>query len=124
MPEPENKIMENNPPKRGRGRPKGSPNRVQADIRQAMLKLSPKAQTRLAELLDSGDEKIALAAVNSILDRAHGRPIQAIAAPEAPIQVNLDVVRQSILERLERLAAAQERAKAAENAGRVIEHVV
>ena len=39
---------------------------------------SAKALRRLAELMDSEDERVALAACNSVLDRAWGKPTLAV----------------------------------------------
>jgi hypothetical protein len=55
------------------GRP-GVPEVIKAKLRE----LSPRAVTRLGQLLDSSDERIALEATRTILDRLLGRPaIQA-----------------------------------------------
>jgi hypothetical protein len=55
------------------GRP-GVPEVIKAKLRE----LSPRAVTRLGQLLDSADERIALEAARTILDRHLGRPaIQA-----------------------------------------------
>jgi len=67
----------------GRGRPKGVLNRTTAEIKAWALQHSPKARKRLLELLESQDEKIALAACNTIFDRAYGKPTQTVeAGPE------------------------------------------
>ncbi len=60
------------------GRPKKTPEMREAE-RLAREK-SPRAITRLAEIMESADEKAAVSACNAILDRALGKPVQAITA--------------------------------------------
>ena len=57
----------------GSGRKRGSPNKVAKDIREALASYSPAAQAKLVALLDSEDDRIALAAAKEILDRVHGK---------------------------------------------------
>lgn len=42
----------------------------------------PDAVMKLIALMDSADEKVSLAACNSVLDRGIGKPLQAIAGDE------------------------------------------
>ena len=79
----------NSAPVRGRpfppgvsGNPSGRP-KVIAELQQAAEEGSPAAVRRLVELIDSDDERIALAAVNSILDRVMGKPRQAVEVSAA-----------------------------------------
>jgi hypothetical protein len=51
---------------------------VIAELQRAADEGSPAAVRRLVELIGSGDERIALAAANSILDRVMGKPRQAV----------------------------------------------
>lgn len=60
------------------GRPKKSKNLFDAE--QACKGLAPDAFKTLSELLDSDNETIRLKAVQMILDRAYGKPKQAIDA--------------------------------------------
>ena len=59
------------------GNPGGRP-KPPDGLRTKLAKLSPRAVECLAELLDSGDERVRLEAAKTILDRHLGRPaIQA-----------------------------------------------
>ena len=59
------------------GNPGGRP-KPPDGLRARLAKLSPRAVERLAELLDSDDERVCLEAARTILDRHLGRPaIQA-----------------------------------------------
>ena len=55
------------------GRPKGL-----AEIRELAREHGPWAITRLRELAEGGDGKVAVAAVRELLDRGYGRPVQAV----------------------------------------------
>src|SRR5689334_22661048 len=106
-------------PKTG-GRTKGSRNKVGRDIRELARAHSPAAISVLVDVM--GDSRAAPAArvlaANTVLVWAHGKPPQAIPVPEAPIQtINLEIMRQQIRAKLERIAAAREEA----TAGRLIE---
>lgn len=63
----------------GKGRKK-----IPEDVKKAFRDLTPKAITRLAELLNSENEKVAIQAVQEVLNRALGKPVQAT-------DVNMDV---------------------------------
>lgn len=58
--------------------------KIPEDVKKAFHDLTPKAITRLAQLLDSTNEKVAVQAVQEILNRALGKPVQAT-------DVNMDV---------------------------------
>lgn len=67
------------------------------------------AVRRIVALMDSEDERIALAAAMNIADRAFGKPTQVIAGdPEQPITVNVDDTRERVLGRLASVAARLE----------------
>ncbi len=68
-------------PKTG-GRKKGTPNKTTAEIRSAAQAHGPAALKKLAALVESKDERVAVAACNAILDRAYGRPVQALSGPD------------------------------------------
>ncbi len=68
-------------PKTG-GRQKGSPNKTTAEIRKAAQEHGPAALKKLAALVESEDERVAVGACNAILDRAYGRPVQALSGPD------------------------------------------
>ncbi len=72
---------------RSPGRPKGSPNKATKDIRAAAMEYTDAALARLAHLMHHAEsEVVRAAAANALLDRAHGRPAQAITgADEAPL---------------------------------------
>lgn len=63
------------PKPEGSGRQPGTPNRVGKEARDLAGKYTTKAFKRLAEMLDSKDDKAAAIACREILDRAYGRPI-------------------------------------------------
>lgn len=63
----------------GAGRPKGAVNKATADIREAAQEYSQEALDTLAKVMRDGDSAAAkVAAANSILDRAHGKPKQSM----------------------------------------------
>jgi len=63
----------------GAGRPKGAVNKATADIREAAQQYSDEALAVLAEVMKTGDSAASrVAAANSILDRAHGKPRQSV----------------------------------------------
>jgi len=65
----------------GAGRKKGSINKATADIREAAQQYTEQALTVLVEIAMNGESEAArVAAANSILDRAHGKPRQAVDA--------------------------------------------
>ena len=68
-------------PKTG-GRQKGTPNKTTAEIRKAAQVHGPAALKKLVALTKSEDEKVVLAACNAILDRAYGRPVQALSGSD------------------------------------------
>lgn len=80
-------------PKTG-GRSKGTLNKATADVKAMAGKHTAKAIKRLAGLIDSDDEKVAVAASNAILDRAVGKPAQAItgAGGEPLLGTVLDLI--------------------------------
>src|SRR5438876_7935982 len=57
--------------------PSGRP-KIVDEIRQLARQHAPDAFKRVCELVDSEDERTALAAAQEILNRAYGRPMQAI----------------------------------------------
>lgn len=59
------------------GNPSGRP-KVAKTVTDIAHENSERAMRRLAKLIDSEDEKTALAAANAILDRAVGKPKQSI----------------------------------------------
>lgn len=74
----------------GAGRKPGVPNKVKREIAEAAQEYSDKALEVLADvMLNSDNAGSRVAAANAILDRAHGKPAQAVKVAgdqDAPIQ--------------------------------------
>jgi hypothetical protein len=84
-----NKKMPDN---RQRGRPKGSVNKVTADIRAAAQAYTDDALATLAQIMKAGESEAArVAAANSILDRGFGKPRQALDV-EAQVKSDFTVI--------------------------------
>lgn len=62
------------------GRPKGALNKATRAVKEAALEFSDKALSTLAEIMQSPEHPAAarVSAANAILDRAHGKPAQAL----------------------------------------------
>lgn len=82
------------------GRPKGAPNKVTRDVREAAMKYSTRALQTLATIMGSKKyaEAARVAAARELLNRAHGMPTTHLEA-----NVNL----------LERLSATEQETLAA-----------
>ena len=75
------------------GNPGGKPKAI-ASLIELTRKLTPKCIRVLEECLDSDDERVRVAAANSLIDRAWGKPAQAVAvtgADGAPFAVVIDL---------------------------------
>lgn len=70
------------PGERRGGRKKGTPNKATADVRAAAQAYSDDALKTLASIMRSTKQPAAarVSAATAILDRAHGKPTQAIVA--------------------------------------------
>lgn len=69
----------------GAGRPKGAVNKATASIREAAQEHSAQALQVLVQVATAGESEAArVAAANSILDRAHGKPAQAVQVSGDP----------------------------------------
>ena len=67
------------PARPGAGRPKGALNKVTRDIKALAAEHSPAALATLVQIATSGESEAArVAAANSLLDRAYGKPRQEI----------------------------------------------
>ena len=55
------------------GNPGGRP-RVSGEVRELAQSKAPRAFERLVELMESKDQRVAMAASNAVLDRAYGKP--------------------------------------------------
>lgn len=63
----------------GSGRPKGVPNKATAEIKAIAQPYSEEAVHTLAQIMREGESEAAkVSAANSILDRAWGKPSQAV----------------------------------------------
>jgi hypothetical protein len=68
------------------GNPSGRPAKVK-EIESLAQAHTPQAFAKIVELLDCKDARVALAAANSILDRAFGKPAQSVAAKVETLDV-------------------------------------
>lgn len=59
------------------GNPTGRP-KVDPEVRELALRNGPKAFRKICKLIDSDDERIALAASQYVCDRAWGKAVQAV----------------------------------------------
>ena len=91
--------MESNPApnagNRGKGRPRGSTNKATAELKKYAQKYTKRAISRLAYLSEKAkSEQAQVAACNALLDRGHGKAIQAVemSGPDgSAIPVSLEV---------------------------------
>jgi hypothetical protein len=84
------------PPKGVRigGRQKGTPNKATADVKALAREHGADAIKRLAHLMQKAEsEQAQVAACKELLDRAYGKPAQAIVGDdEAPIKTVMEIV--------------------------------
>ncbi len=101
------------------GNPIGRP-KIVGEIRELAAAKAPRAFERVCELVESADPRIALAAAQEILNRAYGRPVQAVESEVRKIDISalyLDATK-----RVNEEARAAEQAKVIEgNAARADE---
>lgn len=64
------------------GRQKGTPNKATADLKAIAKSMEPEATKRLAKLLRSENEAVALGAVREVYDRAFGKATTTIGNAE------------------------------------------
>lgn len=84
------------PGERRGGRRKGSLNKATADIREAAQEYTAEALSVLAEVMRGGDSAAArVAAANSILDRGHGKPKQAVDV-DGSLNLAINEIRRTI----------------------------
>lgn len=60
------------------GRKSGTPNKATADVKAAAQVYTGEAVDKLAYWMRSDNAKASVAACNALLDRAHGKPPQAL----------------------------------------------
>lgn len=83
--------------KRGRGRPKGALNKATATVKEAAQAFTNDALEVLAKIMKSGESEAArVAAANSILDRGHGKPKQALDV-EADVKTTITRIERQIV---------------------------
>lgn len=85
------------------GRPKKTPEMREAE--ELARKRSPDAMRRLIALMDCEDPHAAIKAANAVLDRAFGKPVQAVSGPDGgPIQIeaSAELARQQLAAMLAR----------------------
>lgn len=82
------------PGERRGGRQKGTPNKATSDIKAAARLHGEAAIKRLAHLMQKAEsEQAQVAACKELLDRAYGKPAQAIVGDdEAPIKTVMEIV--------------------------------
>jgi len=68
-------------PKLG-GRQKGTPNKLTSDIKAIAREMTPAATARLALLLQSDNDSVALGAVKEVYDRAFGKATTVVGNEE------------------------------------------
>jgi hypothetical protein len=83
------------------GNPGGRPKAV-VGVAMVARENCPRAIERLAELMDSDDERVAVAACNAVLDRGLGKPAQSIRKTVTHVRKN---PRELSLEELEKRLA-------------------
>lgn len=67
----------------GAGRPKGSPNKATASLRDVARQYTEQAIETLVQIALAGESEAArVAAANSILDRGYGKPSQVLSGDE------------------------------------------
>ena len=82
------------PGERRGGRQKGTPNKATAEIREIARQHGAAAVERLAYLMTRAEsEQAQVAACKELLDRAYGKPAQAIVGDdEAPVKTVMEIV--------------------------------
>jgi hypothetical protein len=101
-------FVKGTPKPPGSGRKKGGTNKIGSDVRELAQVHTPAALAALVEVMNDKEAPPAarVMAAQAILDRGHGKVPQAITGgPPAPV-VNLELVRQQILAKIERAAAS------------------
>jgi hypothetical protein len=75
------------PAKNKGGRPPGRLNKQTEEVKAWAMGLVPIAKKRLAELIQSEDEKVAAVAIREVLNRAYGLPSQTLSMDQTTLQV-------------------------------------
>jgi len=90
---PENKVESDRPPhlfrKGESGNPGGRP-KVEGHVRELARRQGPRAIRRLTELMQSPNERVAVAACQALLDRGYGKaPISLVGQSGPLVSINL-----------------------------------
>lgn len=72
------------------GNPNGRP-KVVTEIRDLARSKGKEAFERIVVLMDDDDPKVSMAAAKEVLDRAYGKPAQAITGPDGDLPIELVV---------------------------------
>jgi hypothetical protein len=92
------------------GNPGGRP-KENEELRLLAQQYTERSIARLAYWMESENPKASVAAANALLDRAWGKPAQAITGKDGgPLDVNVNEVRGAIAGKLDRIARAIEKA--------------
>ena len=70
------------------GNPGGRP-KAEGEVRELARQRGPEAFMKLAALMDSDNQTVALRACEAVLDRAYGKPVQAIEGGETPFEITI-----------------------------------
>ena len=81
------------------GNPTGRSKRFH-EVQQAAREASPEALKTLVELMQSKDERVAIIAANSVLDRAFGKPKEQKTDENQPLRPNLSALPPDMLSQL------------------------
>lgn len=92
----------------GQGRPKGAKNKATQELQELAREHTPAAIAELARLAVGAESETArVAAINSLLDRGHGKPAQSLAIGQDPALEPLAIAIRPILTREEWLKEHQ-----------------
>lgn len=87
------------------GRVKGTPNKATQELQDLARVHTPAAIKELARLAVAAESETArVAAINSLLDRGHGKPAQSIGLGQAPDLAPIETTQRPTLTREEWLA--------------------
>lgn len=93
----------------GQGRPKGSKNKATQELQDLARQHTPAAIAELARLAVAAEsEQARVAAINSLLDRGHGRPSQSVAIGQDPELQPIAIALRPLIDREEWLRLHRE----------------
>lgn len=88
---------------RPRGRPKGSPNKATAAVKEAAQSFTKDALSTLAEIMRNPEHPAAarVSAANALLDRGHGKPTQSVELDGSlDIEAHISEIRRTVVDPL------------------------